>query len=320
MRRARLAETHPTGPRVTDATLSSDPEQNRLNANLFCVAAMMVWAVGFPMVAQLLPVMSPLALTAARLALGALSLLFFWLALEGAGTLARAPWRRGMLIGMIGFGAGAYLMVVAQSLTDGVTVAITSSALPIIGIGLECLLDGRRLTLALVAGLALSLMGGLVTYANGIGHLHVGLGAGAVLLSTGLYCWASRETVKGLPGLSPLGQTAITLAGASLATATAYGITALWFGTGVDTAAFDWRHMGYLALYGFGSLAVSQMLWIIGVGRLGVGIASLHINAAPFYVMLLFALGGAGWNPVQLLGALIVGAGVLIAQGRGRST
>ena len=47
-----------------------------------------------------------------------------------------------------------------------------------------------------------------------------------------------------------------------------------------------------LAVFALGSLALSQILWIISVGRLGIGLASLHINAVPFYVMLiLFALG-----------------------------
>ena len=61
-------------------------------------------------------------------------------------------------------------------------------------------------------------------------------------------------------------------------------------------------------------LSLTQMLWIAAVGHLGIGVASLHMNAAPFYVMLfLFALGDP-WNWTQAFGALIVGAGVLIAQ------
>jgi hypothetical protein len=43
--------------------------------------------------------------------------------------------------------------------------------------------------------------------------------------------------------------------------------------------------------------------------------SSLHINATPFYVMLiLFALGGS-WDWTQALAAAVVGLGVLIAQG-----
>jgi drug/metabolite transporter (DMT)-like permease len=70
-----------------------------------------------------------------------------------------------------------------------------------------------------------------------------------------------------------------------------------------------------LLLFGVGSLAVSQLMWIVAVGHLGIGLASLHINATPFYVMLiLFAFGGV-WNWMQAFAALLVAIGVLVAQG-----
>jgi drug/metabolite transporter (DMT)-like permease len=77
---------------------------------------------------------------------------------------------------------------------------------------------------------------------------------------------------------------------------------------------FGWWELGALAIFAIGGLAISQMLWIVAVGKLGVGLAALHINATPFYVMLiLFALGGA-WNWMQAFGALLVAIGVIIAQ------
>ena len=70
-----------------------------------------------------------------------------------------------------------------------------------------------------------------------------------------------------------------------------------------------------MAIFAIGGLAISQVLWIRSVGHLGIALSSLHINATPFYVMLiLFALGGA-WNWTQAAAALLVGVGVFIAQG-----
>ena len=43
--------------------------------------------------------------------------------------------------------------------------------------------------------------------------------------------------------------------------------------------------------------------------------ASLHINATPFYVMLILFLFGAPWVWPQAIAAAIVGLGVVIAQG-----
>lgn len=67
-------------------------------------------------------------------------------------------------------------------------------------------------------------------------------------------------------------------------------------------------------IYALGSLAASQLLWITGVRGLGIGIASMHINAAPFYVMAFMLLLGHPWNHWQAAGALVVGIGVLISQ------
>jgi hypothetical protein len=57
------------------------------------------------------------------------------------------------------------------------------------------------------------------------------------------------------------------------------------------------------------------MLWIASIGSMGIALAALHINATPFYVMIiLFAMGGQ-WRWSQALAAAIVGLGVLVAQG-----
>ena len=63
-------------------------------------------------------------------------------------------------------------------------------------------------------------------------------------------------------------------------------------------------------------MALSQVMWVASVGRLGVAVASFHINVAPFYVMLLMLALGAGWNWTQALGGAIVVLGVVVAQRR----
>ena len=61
-------------------------------------------------------------------------------------------------------------------------------------------------------------------------------------------------------------------------------------------------------------MGLSQLLWIASVGRLGIGLASFHINVAPFYVMVIMLVLGAAWSWPQAIGAAIVGAGVVLAQ------
>lgn len=297
---------------VTTPGAALPPAQ--LQANLIAMASMLVWATGFPAVDHLLPVLPPIWLTAARMALAAAALLPLWIALDGWRAVRAAPWGRAMAVGAAGFGLGAWFLIVAQDLTDAVTVAVITATLPVIGIAMEALFDGRRVTARLVAGLALSLAGGIMAYAAGLGRLTLGPGALLAFGSVVVFAWGSRKTAV-LP-LSAVGRTAITLSGAALATAAAAGLGGLAGGTLPDLPAFGASHLAALLLYGLGSLALSQLLWIVSVVRLGIGVASMHINIAPFYVMLFaVALGGA-WDWAQAAGALVVALGVVLAQGR----
>ncbi|EEW25740.1 DMT family transporter [Rhodobacter ferrooxidans] len=286
-----------------------------LQANLICMASMVVWAAGLPAADVLIAALPPLTLTALRMSLAAAVLLPLWLALDGWPALRDARWGRGIVVGAASIGLGAFLLIVAQKATDAVTVAVISANMPVIGMAIEVALDGRKLTPSLVLGMVLSLGGGLLAYASSMGSLHLGLGALAAFGSLVVFTLGSRVTVTGFPDLTPLGRTAITLTGAAIGTTLA-AVLGQSLGMPVtDWALFGLREAGALALFAIGGMAISQLLWILSVGSLGIGMASLHINAAPFYVMLiLFGMGGK-WDWMQALGAAIVGLGVLIAQG-----
>jgi drug/metabolite transporter (DMT)-like permease len=238
-----------------------------------------------------------------------------WWWLEGGAVLRTANWGRGVWIGGVSIGLGAFMLVVGQGLTDSVTVAVISAAMPVIGIGIEVVMDGKRITTKLVVGTLLSLAGGLMALGGVAGGTGLGLGAllcfGAVLLFT----VGSRLTVTAFPQLTALGRTTITLTGATLATGVAAAISLLLGAPGPNWAVLGLKEFGALALFSIGGLAISQMLWIASIGSIGIALASLHINATPFYVMIiLFALGGE-WRWSQALAAAIVGLGVLVAQG-----
>ncbi len=298
----------------TSAPTPTARATTRVTANLLCMASMFIWSAGLPAGQPLVGMLPPLPLAAARLALAALALLPVWALAEGFGALARARWLRGFLIGGSTIGAASLFLVVGQRMTDPVTVAIISAAMPVIGIAIEVLLDGRRVTGGLALGLALSLAGGLVALDRSAGAPGLGLGALLCLGSTVTYTLGSRLTVTAFPELTSLGRTTVTMTGAGLAGLLATGLSALGGG-----AMADWGQLGtidWLRLLAFsvGSLGVSQVLWIMSVGKLGIGLAALHINAAPFYVMLITWALGSPWNWMQALGAAIVGLGVLAAQ------
>jgi len=277
--------------------------------------SMLVWAMGLPAASLLLGTVPPLPLTAARMLMAAACLLPFWWLIEGAEALRKAPWWEGIRVGGLTIGLGAFLMVTGQGMTDAVTVAIISASMPVVGIAIEVLLDGRNLSRGLVMGVALSLLGGVMALDGGNQQVAWGLGALMSFASVLVYTLGSRMTVTSFPDLSPLGRTTVTLTGAAVVTTVAACVAALAGAPAPQWAALDWPELGALANYAIGGLALSQLLWIRSVGHLGIALSSMHINATPFYVMLiLFALGGA-WNWAQAAAALVVGVGVLIAQG-----
>ena len=284
-------------------------------ANAVCMFSMLVWAMGLPAASLLLGTVPPLPLTAARMLMAAACLLPFWWLIEGTEALRKAPWWNGIRVGGSTIGLGAFLMVVGQGMTDAVTVAIISASMPVVGIAIEVLLDGRNLSRGLVIGVALSLLGGVMALEGGNQQLALGLGALMSFASVLVYTLGSRMTVTSFPDLSPLGRTTVTLTGAAVVTTVAACIAAFAGAPAPQWAALGWRELGAFAIFAIGGLAISQVLWIRSVGHLGIALSSLHINATPFYVMLiLFALGGA-WNWAQAAAAVVVGVGVLIAQG-----
>ena len=124
--------------------------------------SMLVWAMGLPAASLLLATVPPLPLTAARMLMAAACLLPIWWLLEGGDALRKAPWWQGIRVGGSTIGLGAFLMVVGQGMTDAVTVAIISASMPVVGIAIEVLLDGRQLNRGLVIGVGLSLLGAFI--------------------------------------------------------------------------------------------------------------------------------------------------------------
>ena len=288
---------------------------NLVRANLLCMLSMLVWAVALPAADLLIASVPPLPLTAARMALASACLLPLWWWLEGGAALRNAPWGRAILIGGSTIGGGAFMLVVGQGMTNAVTVALVSASMPLIAIAIEVVLDARRLTAALVVGVLLSLGGGAMAMSTGAGGVGLGLGALLCFLAVLLFTLGSRATVTAFALLTPLGRTTVTLTGAALTTCAAAGLNALWGGAAPQWALLGLNELAALALFSIGGLAISQMLWIMSVGSLGIALSSLHINATPFYVMgTLFALGGA-WNWTQAWAAAVVALGVLVAQG-----
>lgn len=283
------------------------------SGHLAAAASMMIWAAGFPAAEALLATWHPLVLVPARLAMALLLLLPAWFILEG--WPQALPWTRTLTVGAIGFGGAAAALIFAQAVTDPVTVAVVVSVSPLTGTLIEWIFERRPLTRPFLLGLGASVVGGVIATAEqGPGQGQVLLGAALAVGSCLLYSWGSYETVRSLPGRSVLAQTSATMMGACLATA-AVLIGALAIGqTALPPSPFAARNLGLLAIYGMGGMAIAQFFFILGIRRLGVALASFHVNMMPFYVMLILVALGGDWSWLRAIGAAVVALGVLLAQ------
>jgi len=294
------------------------PTRSPLSANLICMASMLIWAAALPAAEVLIRAdpapLPPVILNAARMVVAAVFLLPIWWLAEGFDALRRANWLRGMMVGSL-LALGALLLVFGQTGTSAVMAAVVSSAMPLVGITLEIILDGRKLTPQIVFGLLLSVIGGILAAGNFDGGLGFGIGALLCLLSVVTFTLASRWTVTALPGLTPLGSTSLTVCGAAVTGVTFALLGGLAGLPGPNLDAFGLGEFAALTVYGVGGLAISQLLWIVAVGSLGIAMSALHINLTPFYVMVFMLALGGSWSWVQALGAALVAIGVLIAQG-----
>lgn len=293
-------------------------QSSLLTANLICMGSMLIWAAGLPAADHLIPLLIPEQLNALRMLLAGGFLVVVWALFEGFAPLRATNWLKGIAVGSL-IGLGAWFLIKGQAIGGAVTAAVISSTLPVVGIALEVALDGRKVTLALILGLILSLAGGVMALDLGAGGAGGGLSLawGAVLCfgSVVSFTIGSRLTVTAFPKETPLGRTAVTLTGAAIAALIVAGGQVGLGGEMPSFAAWGWKEIGAILLFSVGALGISQVMWIMSVERLGIGLSALHINAAPFYVMLiLFALGGL-WNWPQAVAAALVGLGVLIAQG-----
>lgn len=293
----------------------SDGRQVAFTGNTLAVASMLTWAAGFPAAEILLQSWPPMSLIAVRIGLAVLVLVPIWIILDGPARVRRARWGHAQFVGGLGIGMSMLLLLIAQKLTDPVTVAIIASCAPLIATLLELAAGTRRLRWNFALGLVASIIGGLIA-TSAVAPAQLGLGAVCAVVSTVMFCWASMATARDFPELSQFGRSTITMVGGLTTAAVLVSVAGLLGLEVMPTRTVDSAQMEMLVFYALFSLGLSQFFFIASVGKLGVALASFHINIAPFYVMVIMMALGEDWNWTRALGAAIVALAVVLAQDR----
>ena len=272
--------------------------------------------MGFPAAEFLLEDWDVVSIVAARNTLAFVLIMFIWIFYEGLQEVRVAKWNKGFWIGAIGFGVGSFFVLLLQSITSPVIAALMVATMPVAAVTLEIFLDGRKITRWFLLGIILVLLGGFVASGANLQNDSIGLASFLGITGVGLFAWGSRATVKNLPGMTLLGQVAVTTSGMVGSAVLVYFISSVFFEITKPLSLITYEHIGLLLIYACLAIAISQILWIKSVEQLGIGLSSFHLNAAPFYVMLMLFLLGSNWIWHQTIGAAIVITGVILAQQR----
>ena len=293
------------------------PRYNAFKSNLTCFAAMVMWAFTFPIAEVMIESWGTVALVLVRQSIAVSVLCLFWLGIDGWTSIRTANWFRGITVGGLGFGLGAILFLVGQAMSDPVTPAIAASMMPIIGAILEIVFDGRRLQPKLLFGIVLAICGGLLATGTRLDEGSFGWGSLLCLCSVIMFAWATRATTHDFRSMSLVGRSAITLVGGVIIVWGVFLVMLVFGLPGTEIGLLDNQHMAMLVFSAVASTALAQFLWIRGNAGLGILLASFHMNAVPFYVMVIVVLSlDAHWNWWQAAGAVLVG--VLVAQSGAR--
>lgn len=284
------------------------------SGNLNCMVAVGLFSFGFPAANSLLETWGIISLITLRNLLALIFLVGLMALTLGVASMSQMPWRKGFWIGFFGFGIGSMLLLLSQSMTNAVTAALAAATMPICAVALEVTLDGKRLNLRFLTCVILVVLGGLTASSSQFGDFQLGLGFLIGLCASSFFAWGSRATVKEFPKLTPLARTTVTTLGMTGFCAFVLFAALIFKIPGTIVPTLTGNDLILLLIYAWCALGISQWIWIRGVGQVGIGVASFHLNAAPFYVMLIMLIFGYGWSWLQAVGACTVAVGVIMAQ------
>ncbi|MCW5746567.1 MAG: DMT family transporter [Alphaproteobacteria bacterium] len=278
----------------------------------------LIWGTMTPLLKVLTGVMDVWLLAALRYVLG-LPILGLCLLLATAPSRPPRPLRYGQLA-ILGLAMTAFSVLYTFGVQHShpVTATIVLNFGPVISAIMARVMLGTRVVAGFPVALALALLGGLlVIYGTpGASDRGLGLQGGEPLLVIAQICW-QWYSIRAQQWLGDRGQIGLSVVSSTAAALwMSAGYLALW-GAGVAGAwpvTLAWHHVAYLVWICVFGVAVAIVLWNVGVSRVGLPVASLHMNATPVFAVLTAAAIGLPPTGLQIAGGLLVLAGIVYMQ------
>lgn len=219
--------------------------------------------------------------------------------------------------GLLGF---AIFYAMGVYFAGPIPAAIIATCSPVIATlitwAIERIPPRREMWLAL----AFAVIGGLIAVfsreAPGAGQEHRVPILGEILLVCGMICWSSYSVMaqRWLRGYSQLQITGFTMTTAGIGMMALYPILFLAGIAQMPAGLPPLPILGLLVYVALLPTLFGTFLWHSGIGIVGVPVAALYMNLIPVFAVLIAMLIGAYPTTGQVVGGLLVLAGVAQAQ------
>lgn len=285
------------------------------SANLLLVVVF--WGSMVPFTAVLLETFDPYLLAALRYAMG-LPLLWLLVLLRrerGDWRLVRPGRLAALGAAMAGF---SVLYTVGIQFSHPVTASVILTCGLIVASLMARVMYRMPLDRALWLALPVSVGGAVLVALGAPGRSlsHAGFAGGEILLVIAQICWNwySMKAQQWLSGLGQFRLSGITVAVGSLWLVALY--LALW---ALGIAAPPPSSIGSTAIFmllwiAITGVAMAILLWNTATSLIGVPLASLYLNLQPFVAAVTAAALGSPPTVLQVLGGIVVLAGILYVQ------
>ncbi len=285
-----------------------------MKASLYLVLATLFWSGNFVVGQAAVASMTPLDLTFWRWTLAAVPLLLLAHFIEKPDWRAvLRRWPALLLLSALGMSGYTLLLYGALGFTSAMNASLITAANPALIVVMAVVLLGEKTTRLGWLGIFLGLLGVLLVLTQGelARVFSLSISTGELMMIGAIILWGFYTIIARRLKVPPISATAVQVVMATLTLAPLAVAMHVQF---PDTAAEGWS-MAYIAL--FPSLG-SYLLWNLALKTTPPGTAGNYLNLMVFFTAIITVLLGTPLTLVQVLGGLMVVAGVLLTGIKGQ--
>lgn len=285
-----------------------------VKASLYLVLATLLWSGNFVVGQAAVASMTPLDLTFWRWTLAAVPLLLLAYFIEKPDWRAvLRRWPALLLLSALGMSGYTLLLYGALGFTSAINASLITAANPALIVVMAVVLLGEKTTRLGWLGICLGLLGVLLVLTRGelARVFSLSINSGELMMIGAIILWGFYTIIARRLKVPPISATAVQVVMASVTLAPFAVAMNVQF---PDTAAEGWS-MAYIAL--FPSLG-SYLLWNLALKTTPPGTAGNYLNLMVVFTAIITVLLGTPLTLVQILGGIMVIAGVVLTGLKGQ--